>query len=195
MKKRDIELLYEIGTLRNTERSWRQMLGITVANDLEHMARLMFLSLILARAEGVRNEEKILKMVMVHDLSETRTGDGNYTHKVYVKTDDERAARDTLAGTSLSDLFGVLKEYEARESMEAKIVKDADNLDVDIELRELEERGSRLPAKWKKFRRLVRDKKLYTKSAKRLWDSLQKSNPASWHLAANKWLKVKNAGK
>jgi len=195
MNKRDIELLYEVGTLRNLERSWRQMLGVSVANDLEHMARLSFLALILARAEGVKDEEKILKMVMVHDLAETRTGDGNYTHKVYVKTDDARATHDILSGTMLSDLLEIYEEYELRQSKEAQIVKDADNLDVDIELRELEERGSQLPKKWRKFRRFVRNKKLYTKSARKLWDLLQMSNPSSWHLAANKWLKVKNAGR
>ncbi|MBI4993070.1 MAG: hypothetical protein HZC26_02960 [Candidatus Magasanikbacteria bacterium] len=79
--------------------------------------------------------------------------------------------------------------------MEAKIVKDADNLDVDVELREMAERGSKLPEKWQKFRRFVRDEKLYTASAKKLLDEIQDSDPADWHLSNNKWLKIPNAGR
>ena len=38
-------------------------------------------------------------------------------------------------------------------------------------------------------------KKLYTKSARRLFREIQKSEPESWHLSANKWVKLKNAGR
>ncbi|OHA19421.1 MAG: hypothetical protein A2836_03770 [Candidatus Taylorbacteria bacterium RIFCSPHIGHO2_01_FULL_45_63] len=196
MNKRDVEFLYEIGTLRNLPRSWKQVLGMDVANDLEHMVRVMFLALIIARSEGVKDEGKILKMVLVHDLAETRTGDFNYVQKVYVDPDEHRAAKDLFAGTVLDSLRQTfLSEYEERKSIEAKIVKDADNLDVDIEMKEFEEQGSLLPKKWKAFRRKVRDEKLYTKSAKKLWELIEKSDPASWHMTANKWVKMPKAGK
>ena len=65
------------------------------------------------------------------------------------------------------------------DALEAKIVKDADNLEVDIELKELEERGSQLPKKWQAVRRMVRDEKLYTQSAKELWDEIQKADVSS----------------
>ena len=191
-----MEFLYEIGTLRNLPRSWKQVLGMDVANDLEHMVRVMFLALIIARSEGVKDEGKILKMVLVHDLAETRTGDFNYVQKVYVDPDEHRAAKDLFAGTVLDSLRQTfLSEYEERKSIEAKIVKDADNLDVDIEMKEFEEQGSLLPKKWKAFRRKVRDEKLYTKSAKKLWELIEKSDPASWHMTANKWVKMPKAGK
>ena len=99
-------------------------------------------------------------------------------------------------GTVLNDLREkTLEEYEKRETIEAKIVKDADNLDIDIELKELEERGSQMPKKFAWNRRMVRDEKLYTQSARDLWDAIQTSDPASWHTAANKWVKMPNAGK
>jgi hypothetical protein len=88
----------------------------------------------------------------------------------------------------------ILREYEERKSIESKIVKDADNLDIDIELKELEERGSLLPKKWVGFRRRVRNEKLYTKTAKKIWDLIAKSDPASWHMKANKWVKSPKAG-
>ncbi len=77
----------------------------------------------------------------------------------------------------------------------ARIVKDADNLDVDFELKEMQDRGSLIARKMEPSRKIIRSKKLYTKTAKKIWDELQKSDPVSWHIRANKWYKVKNAGK
>lgn len=196
MNKRDLEFLYEIGTLRNMERAWKQILATDVASDPEHVFRVVFISLILARSEGVKNEEKIIKMALVHDLAETRTNDHHYVHSVYVKSDEKKASTDMFFGTSINDLNSeILHEYEERKTIESKIVKDADNLDIDFELKEIEERGHKLSKKFAGFRKLVRDEKLYTKSAKKLWDMLQKSDPADWHLKANKWVKMPKAGK
>ncbi len=203
MNSRDLEFLFEIGTLKNVDRTWRQMLGMECANNLEHSFRVAFVALLIARRESAAgrapagvSEEKILKMALAHDLPEARTGDPNYMHKIYTATDDARAAEDLFAGTTFADLCaGALHEYEQRQSLEAKIVKDADNLDVDIELKEFEERVSRLPAKWGENRRLVRDEKLYTESAKALWDEIRGADPSSWHLLSNKWYKLPQAGK
>lgn len=194
--KRDIEFLFEIGSLRNIERGWRQHFGMKVANNLEHGFRVAFLALLIARSEDVKNEEKILKMALVHDVGESRTTDLSYIQKVYVNADEDKAAHDLFQETNFNDLYkDILHEYEARQSIEAKIVKDADNLDIDLELKELEEQGSKLPAKWKGFRRKVRDEKLYTESAKKIWDLIQTVDVADWHLIANKWQKMPNAGK
>ena len=192
---RDLEFLFEIGSLRNLQRGWRQHFGMDCANDLEHTLRVIWLALILARKEKDVSEEKIIKMALVHDVEETRTTDLSYIQKVYVKADDERAAKDLFEGTALVDFYQVFEEYKGRKSLEAKIVKDADNLEVDMELKELEERGSQLPKKWLAVRRMIRDEKLYTQSAKEMWDEIQKADVASWHLVANKWLKIPEAGK
>ena len=152
--QRDIDILYEIGSLRNVPRGWRQHLGMDCASNLEHMIRVAWLALIIARMEGIKSEEKILKMALVHDIAEARVSDLSYVQKVYIKADEERAAADLFASTAISDYEEILKEYEKRDSLEAKIVKDADNLDVDLELKEYEERGSRLPEKWQELRKL-----------------------------------------
>ncbi|MSU56063.1 MAG: HD domain-containing protein [Candidatus Taylorbacteria bacterium] len=196
MLKRDIEFLYEIGTLKNTERSWQQFMGSGCATVPEHSFRVVFLALLIARGEKFKDEEKILKMSLVHDLSETRTGDTNYLTAVYTKRDDKQAVHDIFLGTSFADLNkDILHEYEERKTLAAKIVKDADNLDVDIELKEMEERGSIIAKKMEPSRKLIRTQKLYTKTAKKIWDEIQKADPASWHLKANKWVKVKDAGR
>ncbi|KKU48962.1 hypothetical protein A3H10_03820 [Candidatus Uhrbacteria bacterium RIFCSPLOWO2_12_FULL_46_10] len=192
---RDLELLFEIGSLRHVCRGWRQHLGTDCANDLEHTVRVAFLALALARQEGAPNEELILKMALTHDIAETRVSDHSYIQKVYVETDEARAAHDMFSGTILADLKNIIAAFESRQSIEAKIVKDTDNLDIDLELKELEETGHQLPEKWRKFRRLIRDEKFYTASAKKMWDEIQEADPSSWHIAANKWMKIPDAGK
>src|SRR3989344_695228 len=139
---RDIDFLYEIGSLRNVPRGWRQHLGFDVASDLEHTYRLIWLALMISRMEKEGDENTIIKMALVQDVGKTRTSDLIYVQKVNVQADEKKAAADMFAGTIVSDYRKVIDEYEKRDSIEAKIVKDADNLDIDLELKEIEELGS-----------------------------------------------------
>lgn len=180
--KRDLELLFEMGALRFIDRTWKQFENLDYENLVEHHFRVAWIALILARREGVTNTEKIIKMAMSHDIAESRTGDANYLSRQYVTRDEKTGIKDILKGTSIEDEFLTLwEEYEKRESIEAKIVKDADNLDVDLELREQEAKGYPRSDKWKKMRQRVISKNLFTKSAKDLWDEIQKANPNDWH--------------
>jgi putative hydrolase of HD superfamily len=192
----DINFLFELGTMRNVPRAWRQHFGLDCASVHEHTYRVVWLALMLARMEKNVDENKIIKMAMVHDISEIRTSDLGYIQKVYTKANDDQAAHDSLADTIFADFYtDIFQEYEKRESLEAKIVKDADNLDIDLELKELEERGSLLPAKLQDFRKLVRNEKLYTESAKKVWDEIQSTDVSDWHLKANKWIKMPETGR
>jgi len=196
MNKRDLEFLYEIGTLRNMHRGWQQHFSLPAASVAEHMYRVMWLALIIARMEKQGDEAKIIKMALAHDIAETRTSDLSYVQKVYVEADESKAENDIFEGTILEDFYsGVLKEYNERQSIEAKIVKDADNLDIDLEIKELAANGMTMPKEWHGFRKLIREEKLYTESAKKLWDEIQDSDVHSWHVVANKWLKIPDAGK
>ncbi len=131
--QRDLEFLYEVGSLRNIQRGWRQYFGIDMANNLEHTLRIIWLALMIARREGKGDESTIIKMALVHDIADTRTADHAYVQKVYVEEKDELASHDIFAETSISDFESILHVYKERKSIEAKIVKDADNLDVDLD--------------------------------------------------------------
>ncbi|MEK7605682.1 MAG: HD domain-containing protein [Patescibacteria group bacterium] len=180
---RDIEFLYEIGSLRHLQRSWRQFTRVDVANNSEHIFRVIWIALIIARREGVKNEEKIIKLALVHDVGETRVPDTNYLTKIYSSRDEAMAMSHILKNTSLeNDFHDLYKEYAARSTIEAKIVKDADNLDVDFELAEMKAQGHTLKKYWPRTR--VRDK-LFTKTAKKIWEELQSANPHEWHIFAH----------
>jgi len=195
MNERDLDFLFEVGSHRNMARGWKQHLGTDVASNLEHSFRVVMIALLLARKEKITDEEKVIKMALLHDLAESRVSDLSIVQKVYVKADENRAFKDLIAGTSFPDFKDVMHEYEERKSPESRIVKDADNLDIEVELKELEERGSKLPDRWKHFRKKIRNEKLYTESAKKLWDMLQTADVARWHLETNKWVLMPEAGK
>jgi putative hydrolases of HD superfamily len=182
MIKRDLELLYEIGCLRFIKRAWSQFLGPDFANLADHHFRVMWLSMILAKMEGKKvNMERILRMALVHDITESRTGDVHYISRQYTKRDEHKAIIDILENTGLkSEMMNVWKEYEERKTLESKIVKDADWLDVDLEIQEQKAMGRTHLKAWDQNRKQMH-KIFFTKSAKKLALQIKKSNPADWY--------------
>jgi len=182
--KRDLELLYEVGCLRFLQRNWRQFLNADFSNETEHSYRVAWIALVLAKYEGVKDTGKVVKMALIHDLGESRSGDVHYISRLYTSRDEELAVEDIFLGTSLrNEMVELWKEYEKRETLEAKIVKDADNLDVEFELREQEAKGETLRKYWLEARKVVFNN-LYTASAKKMWKEIQTSNPHDWHFFA-----------
>ena len=183
-EKRDLEFLYEMGTVRMIQRTWRQFLTTNFANLAEHTCRVMWLAYIIGKKENA-DTNKIVKMALLHDITESRTGDVHYLSRMYTKRNEELAIKDMLKDICLEEeLLALSKEYEERQTLEAKIVKDADNLDVDMELMEQNDNSARL----KKGKQPSRDRVqelLFTKTAKKMWYEIQLSNPHDWHLNAN----------
>jgi len=182
---RDIDLLYELGAIRHIDRMWKRFLNADFANNTEHLFRVAWIALVIAKHEGVTNTDKILKMAIAHDIAESRTGDVDYLSRQYVERKETLAIDDILEDTILEEEFkALLHEYELRESIESRIVKDADNLDVDMELREQADRGHALPSRpeWVAMRKHVRDTKLYTKTAKKMSEAITESDPHGWHV-------------
>ncbi|OGK25307.1 hypothetical protein A3F58_02400 [Candidatus Roizmanbacteria bacterium RIFCSPHIGHO2_12_FULL_37_9b] len=183
-QKRDLELLYEVGCLRFLQRNWRQFLNADFSNETEHSFRVAWIAMILASYEKVKDVGKVVMMALVHDVGESRSGDVHYVSRQYTSRDEELAVEDIFSNTSLQKgMIELWKKYEKRETIEAKIVKDADNLDVEFELKEQESKGETLRKYWFDARQRVY-KNLYTKSAKKMWQDIQKSSPHDWHFYA-----------
>ena len=178
---RDLQLLFELGTLRFVPRSWVQVHQPGFANVSEHVFRMAWIAMVLAKREGA-DADRVLRMVLVHDVTESRTGDVHTLTRHYVKRDEGKAAAHMFAGTSLEDdAHALLKEYAERTTLESKVVKDADLLDVDMELRELEARGGDYPRTWKDKRKSISEKDLLTESGKALWKEIYASDPYAWY--------------
>lgn len=177
---RDIEFLYEIGCARFINRSWKRFLNPEVANLSEHIFRVTWIAMILAKREGIKNTEKVLKMALVHDIAESRSGDVDYISRQYVDRNEDQGIKDMMEDTSIKKEFlELIEEYEKRESIEAKIVKDADNLDVDMELMENKEHSFSKGLMEK--REGVIKQNMFTESAKQMWDEIYATDPHDWH--------------
>ncbi len=162
----------------------------SVQNISEHIFRVAWIAQVIAAHEGGVDTGKMVKMALVHDIAESRTGDVHYVSRQYTKRDEALASSDIFAKTALeSEMQALLSEYEARESLEAKIVKDADNLDCDIELKELAALGSTADKALHQVRRQVYERQFFTDTARAMWLALQKSQPHTWHINGRNRLK------
>jgi len=182
---RDVEFLFEIGCLRHLQRTWRQFLNPDFANVGEHTVRVMWIALIIAEHEGYADTGHLVKLALVHDLAESRSVDVHYVSRQYAVRHEAEAIQATLEETAIAKEFLELwQEVEERKTLPSQIVKDADNLDVDFELKEQTAVGVQLGQDFAPMRKHVAETKLFTQTAKHLWDELQSSNPNSWHLNA-----------
>lgn len=181
----DIDLLFEIGTMRYVERTWKQFLSADFANNAEHSFRVAWIALMLAKMESKDqpiDTGKLLKIALLHDLAETRTGDVNYLSRQYTQRNDDLAVNDIFTETCLDEMKELWAEYVERKTIEAKIVKDADNLDVDMELAEQASKGNTVKDEWQYMREGAVVKNFYTESAKHIWNEIQVTSPHRWHL-------------
>ncbi|MCC6643617.1 HD domain-containing protein [Candidatus Peregrinibacteria bacterium] len=186
--KKNVDMLYELGTLRFIDRSWKQFQIPNNANVTEHIFRVQMIALLLAKMEGIADAAvlgRIALMALFHDVTESRTGDVAFISRQYTERNEVQAAQDMFGDTLFADLaIPLWEEAHKKESLEAKIVKDADNLDCDLELREMEFRGERHVKTFMPTREYVRAEKLYTESAKQLWDEIYEVEPLEWVMKA-----------
>lgn len=94
--------------------------------------------------------ERVLKMALLHDWAETRVGDLPRTATKYfgtgVRTKAETAAfADIVAnlGAAESEYQNLYQDYELRGSLEARLVKAADIIDLLTQAYALEHAGAR----------------------------------------------------
>src|SRR5690606_11815228 len=102
----------------------------------------------LALSEGA-DLNKVIQMCLIHDLPEARSGDQNWVHKRYVKVYENEIIADQFSGLpNKEDLIEIANEYSERQTLEAKVAKDADLLDQMLLLREYAWNGNKEAERW-----------------------------------------------
>jgi putative hydrolases of HD superfamily len=149
-----IEFLTEITRLKALPRTGWLLRGVRdVESIADHAFGVAWIAMLLADracANGHEvNVETVLRMALLHDLSEARTGDLPATIKPYfpgdtLKQADEQVARNILQplGAIGENYLALWHEYEERTSLESRIVKAADKLDLLLQAREYEKGGA-----------------------------------------------------
>lgn len=142
--------LHEVGMLNDTPRSGFAFLGAGEQSVAEHTFRMMHVAFLLARrSETPVDELRLLRLVLFHDLPEARTADHNYVNRRYVTEDLERlladGAREWACG---EEIVAAIREFEKGETPEARLAKDADQLELLLMLKKLGDLGNPHVGDW-----------------------------------------------
>lgn len=148
--------LIELQRLKRLERTGWTLRGLP--NGTESVASHTFgvgvTAMMLAdeiKARGLDIDcERVLRMALLHDWAETRVGDMPRTAANYFGVDARRKA-ETLAfadivseaGAGEADYKTLYHDYEQRDSLEARLVKAADVIDLLVQAFALEHAGAK----------------------------------------------------
>ena len=180
--KRIVEFLFEIGMLKRSPRTGYQFLGTGGESVADHSFRTAVIGYVLASMEPDADSSKVLLMCLVHDFPEARTGDHNYVNKKYVTVDEEKAIRDQVKGLKFgTDIIDLSHEFNVSDTFEARLSKDADQLDLILELKEQLDLGNPHAKEWLSFA----VKRLLTESGRKLAQEILVSERDSWWFDKN----------
>jgi putative hydrolase of HD superfamily len=148
--------LIELQRLKRLERTGWTLRGLP--NGTESVAAHSFgvgvTAMMLADEVNTRGLEvdceRVLRMALLHDWAETRVGDMPRTATGYFGA-DARTNAETLAfgdivnglGPSEAEYKTLYQDYEQRQSLEARLVKAADIIDLLVEAYALERSGAK----------------------------------------------------
>jgi putative hydrolase of HD superfamily len=152
-----LKTLFELQRLKSLERTGWMLRGIARGAEsvAAHSYGVAVAAMMLAdelQARGVEVEmERVLRLALLHDWAEARVGDLPRTAAEYFGAETrkraERAAFEDIvrgAGRSAAALYNELhEEYEGRASLEARLVKAADVIDLLVQTLAFERAGVR----------------------------------------------------
>jgi putative hydrolases of HD superfamily len=169
--------VYETGIHSQTPRSGFWFLGSGSQSVAEHLFHTTMIAYALAYLAPKANKEKVVLMALFHDIGEGRTSDHNYIHQRYGRLAEGEAVADISKNIPFGrEILSLYKEEQDRKTLEAKLVKDADNLEWISTLRVEEEKGNIKAKSW--IASAV--KRLKTVPGKKIGKFLVKTHPDAW---------------
>ena len=177
MTKRAVEFLFEVGMLKKTPRTGYQFLGSGGESVADHSFRTAIIGYVLASQENDADRNKVVLMCLFHDLSEARSGDHNYMNKKYVEVDEESAIRDQVRELLFGDeIIALIHEFNSGDTLDARLSKDADQLDLILELKEQLDLGNPNAQDWLSFA----FRRLHTDGAKKMAEEILTTHSTDW---------------
>jgi len=175
--------LFETGMLKRTPRSGLQFLGSGKESVAEHSFRTIMIGYTLSKMVPKVDEKRVLKMTLLHDILESRTGDLNYVNKKYLKVDEEKALNELANSLPFGEeLKELIKEFQEKRTQESLIANDSDQLELILMLKEYGDLGNKYTKDWISFAL----KRLHTPQAKKLAEAILATDSAEW------WFKDKS---
>ena len=180
--RESVNFLFEIGMLKRIPRSGYQYLGSGGESVAEHSFRVAVIAYVLAKNEPKADTQKVVLMSLFHDFHEARTGDHNYVNKKYVAIDEDSAINDLTRELPFGqEIVSLINEFNSRETIEARLSRDADQIDFILELKRQKDLGNESAAEWLRYA----VKRLATDFAKKLADKITSTDSSDWWFEKN----------
>jgi len=172
-----VNFLFETEMLRKTPRSGFQFLGSGSESVAEHVLSTIFIGYSLCKIDPEADEKKVLKLCLLHDLLEARTGDMNYVNKKYVTADEEKVLAELTAPLSFGpEIRSIFREFKEKKTRESRIAHDADQLALIFRLKEYGDLGNKYSGEWIEFAR----KRLITEPGLKMAETILQTDWTEW---------------
>ena len=153
-KRQRTNLIYEGANVKRMLRTGWQRLGDNEEGVGEHSFMTAVIAYLLAREINAAGDasrkvamEKIMLMSIFHDFHEGRTGEMDKVAKLYMTRHEDKANEDIFKGVD-DDLLTLLGEYEARKTLDAQVVYEANVIAFGVECKILMEKGNTHAKEW-----------------------------------------------
>ena len=183
-------LIYEAGAVKRMRRTGWMILGDNDEGVGEHSFMTCVIAYLLAKQINAdpsttlrASMETVLVMSVFHDFHEARTGDLDKIAKFYMTRDQDKANRDIFKGID-DELLKTLDIYEQKQTLEARIVFEANVIAFAVELKLLIEKGNVRAQEWLD----ANTKRLRIAEAVALADNLNKTSSQDWWITIRKTL-------
>lgn len=177
MWRRIALFLFEAGMLKNTPRSGWQFLGRGRESVADHSHRTTVIAFSLARMSEDVDVLRCVLMALFHDLPEARISDLNYMNQKYVQADESRAVTDMVENLPFgNEIRDLIQEFRAQETPCAILARDADHLEMILQLKEHHDHGNPQAMAWLDSAL----KRLKTDVAKTCAKEIMKTRASDW---------------
>ena len=151
-----LSTLIELQRLKHLDRTGWTLRGLPNGTEsvAAHSFGVIVTAMLLAdkfNAHGISVDvEKVLRIALLHDWAEARVGDMPRTATLYFGSEARKQAEMAAFSDVVSEVdaakglyANLYKDYEHRSSLEARLVKAADVLDLLVQVLALERAGAR----------------------------------------------------
>jgi len=175
--KRMVQFLFEANILKSVQRTGFQFLGAGQESVAEHSFMITIIAYAMSKLDPDVDPLKIMSMTLFHDMPEARMGELNYVHRRYTTAHESRALNDLAKELPFGEeIVALVNEFNACETREAQLAKDADQLSLMLELKALHDQGKRGPEKWLK----AAQTRLITDIGKQLGETIMSTEWDDW---------------
>lgn len=170
--------LLEVGALKRLPRMGWIYAGVPNPETIaEHSMRAAIIAWVLCETEKA-DSARTVKMVLLHDIHETRSGDTTIISKIYLNHAEAEAKAivdisKNLPPKAANEYRGLMVEFLRGRTIEAKVAHDADKLEMLLQAKEYSDAGYRT---LKEFM----DVRLFTKSARELASEIKRKKLGDW---------------